>query len=436
MIVRIPDTSEKDKKIQAALTKGYGEETERSKARTRPSSSYRKKQFMVGTNLSRIYEGKEKTQNRFIPRHLLLSESIENPAPQAQVNEEENPRKYSALMDDHALHIFFVRNGKAIEETPEFESFKRVHSSIWGKVLRYISQIEIYCRILRTKMLKVNGSLLVKKVYRKITPTATNLIDCILPYEEQAKDEEPINFERKLELNAAIKIQSLFRKGLARVKARKLRIIYRKIKFIQGWIRTYLSKKNFKRKAIDNNNVQYLDFEKLQSRLKEDWEYMKEAGHVELHYNCLGGNELDKLSISKFEQKQNMQIGRIFRAAKRGVEIIYVSSTPVPDDVKRYYYKVLQLINVGNPQRKVHFLVPHKLEDFPPHISIASKILYSKDLIKSVRAIVNGRYCVIVGGTPSNDDIKLATYLQYPILSGNPLKNQVVMNQFQSKEVN
>lgn len=245
-------------------------------------------------------------------------------------------RHYKKIMDEHALHIFLVRNGSAIKETPEFESFKRVHSQIWGKVTYYISQIEIYCRMLKTKLLRVNGSLLIQKIYRRVKPTAFNLVDCLLPFEKKYENSENSkDFERRLELNAVVKMQSLARVILAKVKARKLRIIFRKIKFIQGWIRTFLAKRRLKKATVIRNNEKYLEFEDIQNQLKEDWEFIKEAGRVELHYNCLGGNELDKLSISKFEQKQNMQIGRIFRSIERGVEIIYISSSPVPDDVKR-----------------------------------------------------------------------------------------------------
>lgn len=239
-------------------------------------------------------------------------------------------------MDEHALHIFLVRNGKVIRETPEFESFKRVHSQIWGRITQYITQLEIYCRMLKVKLLRVNGSRLVQKIYRRIKPTAFNLVDCILPFERNLESSENSkDFERLLELNAIIKVQSLARTILAKVKARKLRIIFRKIKFIQSWVRTFLSKKRFKKMSVKINNEKYIEFEGLQNQMKEDWEFMKQAGRVELHYNCLGGNELDKLSISKFEQKQNMQIGRIFRSLKKGVEIIYISSNNVPDDVKR-----------------------------------------------------------------------------------------------------
>ena len=142
--------------------------------------------------------------------------------------------------------------------------------------------------------------------------------------------------------------------------------------------------------------------------------------------------ELEKLSIDKFEQKQNLQIGRIFNiissvfdtqnpaSANNSVEVIYVASHQIPEDIIKYYYKVLNLIGITNPSKRVHFLVPDRNEEFPPHISIASKLLYSKNTLKRIKDIVNGRYCTIVSGAPSNDDVKLALNLGYPLMNGDP----------------
>ena len=108
--------------------------------------------------------------------------------------------------------------------------------------------------------------------------------------------------------------------------------------------------------------------------------------------------------------------------------MIYVSSNHIPSDVVRYYYKVLNLIGIPNPQKRVHFLVPDRSEEFPPHISIASKLLYSRSTMRRIKDIVNGRYCTITSGAPSKDDIKLALNLGYPLMNGDPTLSLNLMN--------
>ena len=100
----------------------------------------------------------------------------------------------------------------------------------------------------------------------------------------------------------------------------------------------------------------------------------------------------------------------------------------------RYYYKVLNLIGISNPQKRVHFLVPDRSEEFPPHISIASKLLYSKNTLNRIKEIVNGRYCTITSGAPSKDDIKLALNLGFPLMNGDPTLSLNLMNQSEYKK--
>ena len=75
-----------------------------------------------------------------------------------------NARSYAQIMDQHAEHILYARNGLIIQETPEFESFKRVAENfgIWAQLIIYLNEIQIYCRILKEKLLKVNGSILLR----------------------------------------------------------------------------------------------------------------------------------------------------------------------------------------------------------------------------------------------------------------------------------
>ena len=79
-----------------------------------------------------------------------------------------------------------------------------------------------------------------------------------------------------------------------------------------------------------------------------------------------------------------MQIGRIFRTLEKNVEVIYLSSVPVPEAIIKYYYKVLELVGVPNARRRVHFLVPLGVEKLPPYLSIAAKRLYSRQTVSRI----------------------------------------------------
>ena len=80
-------------------------------------------------------------------------------------------RSYEDIMDKHALHIFYVRNGKIMHESPEFESFKRVYSHRMEELQVWLDMLEKVCTKLDVKLLKVNGGKLLKYVMKQVTPT-------------------------------------------------------------------------------------------------------------------------------------------------------------------------------------------------------------------------------------------------------------------------
>lgn len=424
MVKRYPDTGEKEKRILASTIDP-------------PVLQMRLQTSNIGrpsTQGARVQNDRRKITTPVFHEIPSRRESIKIEASfQNDIVDDKDPRKYDVLMDEHALHMFMVRNGEIVDTTPEFESFKRVYKLMWSDILPYLQEIQIYCRVTKMKLLNVNGSELIRLVRRKAPPTAVNLVKCLAFFDPETQRDWII--EDMLFFNAARKVQSIIRMHLARIKMRRLRIVIRKIKYIQSWVRVFLQKKNRKISILENNAERYLLFEDLQAKLQDDWAYIKEAGRVEIHFNCLAATELQKLAISKYEQRENLQIGRIFRALEKNVDIIYVSSTPLPDAVIKYYYKVLELVGVPFPHKKVSFIVPEGIEDMPPYLSLASKLLYSNRAIKKIRDIVAGRFCVIVGGIPTPDDIKLSLLLRYPILSGHPMKNATAEGLSVSKEV-
>lgn len=113
-------------------------------------------------------------------------------------------------MDEHAEHILYVRNGTILEETPEFESFKRVaeNHAIWEELRIYLEEIETYCRMLKEKLLKVNGSLLLQLCVQKEAPTFDKLAEAIhhADFSPQNEDDQGEDYKSKLEIYAATKI--------------------------------------------------------------------------------------------------------------------------------------------------------------------------------------------------------------------------------------
>jgi IQ domain-containing protein H len=53
-----------------------------------------------------------------------------------------DPKSYPEILDTYSLHHFIIRKGKTLEETPEYVSFRRTFSNIFGKVSVIIKELE------------------------------------------------------------------------------------------------------------------------------------------------------------------------------------------------------------------------------------------------------------------------------------------------------
>jgi IQ domain-containing protein H len=73
--------------------------------------------------------------------------------------------------------------------------------------------------------------------------------------------------------------------------------------------------------------------------------------------------------------------------------------------------------------------------NFPSHFSTSRLLLYSPKSLKRLLRLVKNKISYIVPGYPSNDDIKLATYLQVPMMMGEPQKNLVMSMKSSAKRL-
>lgn len=80
---------------------------------------------------------------------------------------------------------------------------------------------------------------------------------------------------------------------------------------------------------------------------------------VEIHIHNITLDELSKLSMEKLQQRQNAHLSRMFRAAMDGlVDVVCVTPFQVPEELRSYYHKMLELGGMANCRDRVHFVAP------------------------------------------------------------------------------
>src|SRR3990167_126892 len=294
-----------------------------------------------------------------------------------------NEREYEDMMDQHALQIFMLRNGRIVAETPEFQSFKRLAKM--DRVRPYLDLVQTFASKLGIKTLWVNGSKLLVFVSKNQKATVPLVLQCLQRSSDPSVDDR--NFFAQIANLSAIKIQAQVRRRQAEKLARRMRIVLRKVLVIQQWYRSMRCKIQFKDTRVQRENAAFTEFEMRQHELKSRWEEIKQSHRVEIHYNSFGGNELRRLTIQKIQGRLGSQIGRVFRAVDDKVEIIYITTHQIPDEVKRYYYKVMELAGIKLPTKRVHFINVDQFQPLPDHFSVPARIMYSKYTIRSIRRV-------------------------------------------------
>lgn len=80
-----------------------------------------------------------------------------------------------------------------------------------------------------------------------------------------------------------------------------------------------------KQKVEEKNEQKMFVWRQMMSEFKQKWPQIKSNKRVEVHINSLSIDELKRISMEKFLQRENSQISRIFAAGKDpNLEIIYV----------------------------------------------------------------------------------------------------------------
>ena len=294
-------------------------------------------------------------------------------------------RDYEDLMDQHALQIFLVRNGQIIDETPEFQSFKRLAGKKWQKLIPFLNLLLKCISKLDLKLVRINGSDLLKIALMHSKPSVPLVMSCLIAADSDQNEGE--NYLAELRKYSAVKVQTYVRMRQAIKFARRLRILARKIRVIQNWVRAFLARKHFKKNKQYRDQETWENFETLQEELKENWSDIKQVSRVEVHYSGFAGSELWKIGLDNIGGRMGSQIGRIFRAMQEKVEIIFISPKEIPEEVRKYYYKIMELAGLKLGQRRVHFVSLDYFKEFPSHFSMASRILYCQSTIRSIRKV-------------------------------------------------
>lgn len=145
---------------------------------------------------------------------------------------------------------------------------------------------------------------------------------------------------------AAIVIQSTWRGYFIRRMYRNFQKRRRAAHVIaSAWLR--YSKPRKLREQLQMARVRQLDFfQNKQNQFRTQWNEIKSKRHVIVHVASLGLTKRIRRRIHNLSIRENYQIGCLCELDDANVDMIYVASMPINDDISQYYNKLVGKICV------------------------------------------------------------------------------------------
>jgi IQ domain-containing protein H len=99
---------------------------------------------------------------------------------------------------------------------------------------------------------------------------------------------------------------------------------------------------------------------------------------------------------------------RIFSVKDPNVDVVYISPFTLTSEVFKYYMKILELVEIEEPAKRFHLVVPENYVRFHEHLSLTQCMLYSPKALRQIQNLIDGKHAYIVPGKVGDNDVKLS----------------------------
>jgi len=271
--------------------------------------------------------------------------------------------------------FLIMKKGSFVQEAPEFQTFKRQNITKWGVISNLFNQLEkTFCQYLINLAYIDVHQVLYFTERDQDRYTLEELLSCVtnrIQVEAAMKDPRVSFKGQNGPVLAAIKIQTAWRRYKAYSAFSHLKFLMEKATIIQRKYRLYMLKRQTKDKVNQFNDQSRQVWREMQEEFKRCWPDIKQNRRVEIHCNSFSIAEGKRLSMEKLKQKENAQIMRIFSVKDPNVDVIYVCPFSLTSEVYKYYMKILELVEIEEPARRFHLVVPENYPKFRKHLSLA-----------------------------------------------------------------
>ncbi|XP_075994685.1 IQ motif-containing protein H isoform X1 [Genypterus blacodes] len=347
----------------------------------------------------------------------------------------EKPQSLLLVPGNISKFPFSIIEGRTNTMATDFCHFKQSFSLCWSNVVDVLEALEKLLGDFAVPLAKVRGERLAQLGFSwemswTKSPPVTDLLS-VLDNRDEVQDlvfrpGQRYRGSGGIEA-AAVHIQSSWRRHRAWTAYKR----HRRRKWAAETIATsWLMHMQIRRvrKSLRERRLRQLEnYHSRAQHLAANWKRIQSSKRTIIHIPSLGYSLSQRLSLRNFDFMQNIQINRLCDIRDVNVEVIYVSSQHLREDILDYYSSLLQLHgDAPAHSRRFVIVTPEAVDHFPNHNMCLSTLLkYSPRTLKRIRDLIQGKQAYIVGGLANVDDLAVADELGVPVLGPEPAVAQL-----------
>ncbi|KAJ1427719.1 hypothetical protein B484DRAFT_419614 [Ochromonadaceae sp. CCMP2298] len=337
----------------------------------------------------------------------------------------EELRNYITLMDKYSLHNFMIYEGYALVETPEFQSFKRTYQFKWGSIAHIIKQLEEFFQQHDVKLAIINGPRLfdlsklnLPSLERKdLFSMITNIDQIELQLDEADGSSSDGAVQRII-----MRVQTLMRGWIARVRFRKLQKSISASILLQAIIRKFLYRRQtvqMLRQSVAENQARFF---RNRTKLEYWWQSRSKGSEdrtrLVIYIPSISVQEYLRMDFENFRAMQNSHISNLFQLADPDLNLVYITPFLMTNHDKAYHEKFLALLGVSILPKRLHFITPEQINHLPQHLSLASALWYSPGALNKLRTFTRRfQSSIVVPASVTWVEKRIASYLDISLLA-------------------
>jgi hypothetical protein len=358
--------------------------------------------------------------------------------PLRQQTRPESPssRAYEQLLDDHSLHRFLVRRGRVVQDTPEFESFRRRCGTRWPRICIVLEALEALVARLALPLVFGRGRVVAELAERMDAAPTTqpvtmrDVLACIEGCETMPPLPPDADFDRPLPQRserdrAALCIQTHFRRFREQRRYHALREAARRACVIQRAWRAFAARRATAEEAERQWEARLRAWrEGVMAGFGARWSALCASPHAVVHVPEDEGSveaqpDDGDVELLNAPEADPQVLGRLCDALNPRVQtLVYVATRRPSDELLGFFRKFFDVCGDAAAFQRVHFVVP---ESPPPGVarlprSPARALLASYAALGRVRELLAGLPAFVVGGGGALE-AEVAVHLGLPLLA-------------------